>query len=74
MRVHKGYEVCMGCCAKGGSSGPMQCVWKAGECELNQLHNIRLLGAQAMFGSARKFGESGTGFVCSVYRRRETGS
>ena len=38
--------------------------------ELNPLHNIRLLGALAM--SARKFGESGTGFcVQNVQRWKE---
>ena len=38
------------------------CVWKEGGCELNPLCNLWLLGARAMFRSARKFGESGTGF------------
>ena len=52
----------MGCCTKGVSSGPMQCVWKEGGCELDLLHNMWLLGAQAMFRSARKFGKSGIGF------------
>ena len=62
----------MGCHAKGGSSRPMQCVWKEGECELNPRHNMWLLGAQAMFGSVRKFGERGTEFcVQSVKRWRE---
>ena len=42
---------------KGGSSGPMQCLLKEGGCEINPLCNMWLLGAQAMFGSARKFGE-----------------
>ena len=37
------------------------CV-KEGGCELNPLHDMWLLRAQAMFGSMRKFGESGTGF------------
>ena len=36
-------------------------VWKDGECELNPLHNMWLLGTRAMFRSARKFGRSGTG-------------
>ena len=31
-------------------------------CELNPLHNMWLLGTWVMFRSARKFGESGTGF------------
>ena len=52
----------MGCCTKGGSSGSMQCVWKKNGCELNPLCSMRLLGALVMFGSVRKFGESGTGF------------
>ena len=65
----------MRCCTKGGSSGPMQCVWKEGECELNPPHNMWLLGAQAMFGSARKFGKSGTGFcVQNLQRWKEKGS
>ena len=38
------------------------CVWKEGGCELNPLCNMWLLGAWAIFGSARKFDESGTGF------------
>ena len=33
-----------------------------GKKELNPLHNMWLLGTWAMFRSARKFGESGTGF------------
>ena len=40
----------------------MQCVWKEGGYEHNLLHNMWLLGAWTMFGSARKFDESGTGF------------
>ena len=32
-----------------------------GGCELNPLCNMWLLGTRAMFRSARKFGESGTG-------------
>ena len=36
------------------------CVWKEGGCELNPLRNMWLLGTQAMFRSARKFGKSGT--------------
>ena len=51
-----------GWCTKGGSSGSMQYVWKEGECELNPLRNMWLLGTRAMFRSSRKFGESGTGF------------
>ena len=27
--------MCTGCCTKGGSSGPMQCVLKEGGCEFN---------------------------------------
>ena len=57
----KGYEVCMGYCTKGGSSGPKQCVWKEGGCELNLLRSMWLLSAVAVSESARKFGESGTG-------------
>ena len=50
----------------------MQCVWKEGECELNPLRNMWLMGTRAMFRSARKFGESGTGFcVQSVYSWRK---
>ena len=45
-----GYEVCIGCCTKGGSGGSMQCVWKEGGCKLNPLCNMWLLGAWAMFG------------------------
>ena len=46
----------------------MQCVWKEGGCELNPLCNMWLLDIWVMFKSARKFGESGTGFcVQSVY-------
>ena len=37
-------------------------VWKEVGCELNPLCNMWLLGTWAMFRSARKFGESGTGF------------
>ena len=37
-------------------------VWKEGGCELNPLRNMWLLGTRAMFRSARKFVESGTGF------------
>ena len=37
-------------------------VWKESGCELNPLHNMWLLGARVMFGSARKFGKSGTEF------------
>ena len=37
-------------------------VWKEGGCQFNPLCNIWLLGAWVMFGSVRKFGESGTGF------------
>ena len=40
-------------------SGSMQCVWKEDACELSPLCNMWLLGAQAMFESARKFGEGG---------------
>ena len=40
-------------------------VWKEGGCELNPLSNMWLLGAWAMFGSARKFGRSGTRFLCA---------
>ena len=43
-------------------------MWKEGGCELNPLHNIWLLSTRAMFRSARKFGESSTGFVCKVCR------
>ena len=46
-------------CSEGGSSGSMQCAWKEGGCELNPLCNMWLLGAGIMFGSVRKFGESG---------------
>ena len=65
----------MGCCAKGGSSGSMQCVWKEGGGELNPLHNMWLLGTRVMFRSARKFGKSGT-WLCvqSVYRCMEKGT
>ena len=54
--------MCMGCCAKGGSSGPMQHVWKEGGCELNPLRNMWLLGAWAMFGSARNLAREAQGF------------
>ena len=43
-------------------------MWKEGGCELNPLHNVWLLGVQVMFGSARKFGESGTGFCVQIVR------
>ena len=53
----------------------MQCVWKEGGCELNPLHNMWLLGTQAMFRSARKFGKSGTGLcVQSVSSWRKKSS
>ena len=58
--------MCSGRCTEGGSSESMQCVWKKGGCELNPLCNMWLLGAQAMFVSVRKFGESGTGFLCKM--------
>ena len=60
--------MCSGWCTKGGSSGSMQCVWREGGCELKPLCNMWLLGSWAMFRSARKFGESGTGFLCKVCR------
>ena len=58
----EGYEVCTRWCTKGGTSGSMQCVWKGGECELNPLYNMWLLGTRAMFRSVTKFCKSGTGF------------
>ena len=60
--------MCSEWCTEGGSSGSMQCVWKEGGCERNTLCNMWLLGTQAMFRSARKFGKSGRGFVCKVCR------
>ena len=50
------------------------CVWKEGGCELNPLRNMWLLGTQAMFRSARKFGESGTGFFVQSVRCRKKSS
>ena len=41
---------------------------KRGGYELNTLRNMWLLGTRAMFRSARKFGKSGTGYVCKVCR------
>ena len=46
----EGYEVCMGWCTEGGSSGSMQCVWKEGGCE-QCVHNMWLLRTWAMFRS-----------------------
>ena len=57
--------MCTECCTKGGSSGPMQCVWKEGGCELSLLHNMWLLGARVMFGSVAH------GFVCKMCRDGE---
>ena len=54
--------MCMGCFTKGGSSESMQRVWKEGECELNPLCSMWLLGARVMFRNAKKFGECGTAF------------
>ena len=61
VNISKSYEMCSGWCTKEGSSGSMQCVWKESGCELNPLRNMWLLGTQAMFRNARKFGECGTG-------------
>ena len=47
------------------------CVWKEGGCEFNPLRNMWLQGAQAMFGSARKFGESGTGLCVQCVELEE---
>ena len=49
----------------------MQLVWKEGGCELNPLRNMWLLGTQAMLMSARKFGESDTGFCVQCVELEE---
>ena len=54
-------------CARDGvpkeaALDPCSVCVKKGECELNPWCKMWLLGAQAMFGCAMKFGESGTGF------------
>ena len=64
----EGYDVCTTCCAKGGSSRSMQCVWKEDDCELNSLCNMSLPHARAMFRSARKLARVSQGFVCKVCR------
>ena len=63
--------MCSGWCTEGGSSGSMQCVWKEGGREPNPLRNMWLLGTWAMFRSARKFGESGTGFCVQCVELEE---
>ena len=55
----------MGCCTKEGSSGPMQCVWKEGECALNPLYSMWLLDAWAIFENLVRVAQ---GFVCKVCR------
>ena len=49
----------------------MQCMLKEGGWELNPLCNMYLLGTQAMFRSARKFGESGTEFCVQCVELEE---
>ena len=58
----EGHEMYTRWCTKGGRSESMHGVWKEGGFKLNPLRNMWLLGIWAMFRSARKFGESGTGF------------
>ena len=69
LKVNVSKIKCMVCCAKGGSSRPVQCVWKESGCEFNTMCNMWLLGAWAMFGSTGTFGESGTGFCVQNVQR-----
>ena len=53
---------------KGCSSGPMQCVWKEGGCELNSMCNMWLQGAWTMLGVQGSLARVAHGFVCKMCR------
>ena len=60
----------MGCCAKGGISGPMQCAWREGGCELNPLCNMWLLGTWRCSGVRGSLARVALRFVCKMCRGR----